>query len=168
MESPSRRPTICRKDSGRTPRVFGLSATRLPGRDHWGAVQSVWFAGGGVKGGAVIGSSDRIGGYPHTDPQTPEQMAATIYSVINCQEAYAKALCVPRAKLAEVQQAGDVLAAHQIITGAFRTDVRPLLAQVREEMGIAPDPIAAYYASGYEDKVRAERGVAAPAAGGFQ
>ncbi|QDU31207.1 hypothetical protein ETAA8_63600 [Anatilimnocola aggregata] len=65
---------------GRTPRVFGLSATRLPGRDHWGAVQSVFFAGGGVKGGTVIGSSDRIGGYPHNDPQTPEQMAATIYS----------------------------------------------------------------------------------------
>jgi uncharacterized protein (DUF1501 family) len=67
---------------GRTPRVFGLSGTRLPGRDHWGAVQSVWFAGGGVKGGAVIGSSDRIGGYPHADPQTPEQMAATIYSAL--------------------------------------------------------------------------------------
>jgi uncharacterized protein (DUF1501 family) len=67
---------------GRTPRVFGLSATRLPGRDHWGAVQTVWFAGGGVKGGAVIGSSDRIGGYPKNDPQTPEQMAATIYSAL--------------------------------------------------------------------------------------
>lgn len=67
---------------GRTPRVFGLSATRLPGRDHWGAVQTVWFAGGGIKGGAVIGASDRIGGYPHADPQTPEQMAATIYSAL--------------------------------------------------------------------------------------
>ena len=96
------------------------------------------------------------------------KMAATIYSVINCQEAYAKALCVPRATLAAAQQAGDVLGAHQIITGAFRTDVRPLLAQVRHEMGIATDPLAAYYASGYEEKVRAERGVAAPAAGGFQ
>jgi uncharacterized protein (DUF1501 family) len=67
---------------GRTPRVFGLSATRLPGRDHWGAVQTVWFAGGGIKGGAVIGASDRIGGYPFADPQTPEQMAATIYSAL--------------------------------------------------------------------------------------
>lgn len=67
---------------GRTPRVFGLAGTKLPGRDHWGAVQSVWFAGGGVQGGAVIGSSDRIGGYPHADPQTPEQMAATIYSAL--------------------------------------------------------------------------------------
>jgi hypothetical protein len=62
--------------------VFGLSATRLPGRDHWGAVQTVFFAGGGVRGGTVIGSSDRIGGYPANDPQKPENMAATIYSAL--------------------------------------------------------------------------------------
>jgi uncharacterized protein (DUF1501 family) len=66
---------------GRTPRVFG-GAGKLPGRDHWGAVQSVFFAGGGVKGGAVIGSSDKIGGYPLDDPQTPEMMAATIYQAL--------------------------------------------------------------------------------------
>ena len=65
---------------GRTPRVFGLTQFyKNPGRDHWGAVQSVFFAGGGVKGGTVVGSSDKNGGYPHTDPQTPENMAATIY-----------------------------------------------------------------------------------------
>jgi uncharacterized protein (DUF1501 family) len=67
---------------GRTPRVFGLSGGKLPGRDHWGAVQTVFFAGGGVKVGAVIGSSDRIGGYPASDPQTPENMAATIYQAL--------------------------------------------------------------------------------------
>ncbi|MGI8981724.1 MAG: DUF1501 domain-containing protein [Pirellulaceae bacterium] len=66
---------------GRTPRVFA-GAGKLPGRDHWGAVQTVFFAGGGVKGGAVIGSSDRIGGYPASDPQTAEQMAATIYNAL--------------------------------------------------------------------------------------
>ena len=66
---------------GRTPKIFTFpgAASKLPGRDHWGAVQSVFFAGGGVKGGAVIGSSDRIGAYPATDPQRPENMAATIY-----------------------------------------------------------------------------------------
>jgi hypothetical protein len=65
---------------GRTPRVSGLPAHyKLPGRDHWGAVQTVFFAGGGVRGGAVVGSSDKIGGYPATSPQTPENMAATIY-----------------------------------------------------------------------------------------
>lgn len=68
---------------GRTPKVFGLPQHyALPGRDHWGAVQTVFFAGGGVKGGAVIGSSDKIGGHPATDPQTPERMAATIYEAI--------------------------------------------------------------------------------------
>jgi hypothetical protein len=65
---------------GRTPRVSRLPQYyKLPGRDHWGAVQTVFFAGGGVKGGTVIGSSDRIGGFPATAPQTPENMAATIY-----------------------------------------------------------------------------------------
>lgn len=65
---------------GRTPRVFGLSQFyKLPGRDHWGAVQSVFLAGGGVKGGRVIGSSDKNGGYPKNDPQTPENLGATIY-----------------------------------------------------------------------------------------
>jgi hypothetical protein len=63
---------------GRTPRVFGAK-DKLPGRDHWGAVQSVFFAGGGVRGGTVIGASDRIAAYPKSDPQTPEGMAATIY-----------------------------------------------------------------------------------------
>ena len=65
---------------GRTPKITHLPQYyKLPGRDHWGAVQTVFFAGGGVKGGTVIGSSDRIGGYPASSPQTPENMAATIY-----------------------------------------------------------------------------------------
>ena len=66
---------------GRTPKVstFDDAKSKLPGRDHWGAVQSVFFAGGGVKGGTVIGSSDKNGAYPSSDAQTPENMAATIY-----------------------------------------------------------------------------------------
>jgi uncharacterized protein (DUF1501 family) len=65
---------------GRTPKITGLPQYyKLPGRDHWGAVQTVFFAGGGVRGGSVVGSSDKTGGYPATDPQTPENMAATIY-----------------------------------------------------------------------------------------
>jgi len=65
---------------GRTPKITHLPQHyKLPGRDHWGAVQTVFFAGGGVRGGQVIGSSDRIGGYPASSPQTPEHMAATIY-----------------------------------------------------------------------------------------
>lgn len=68
---------------GRTPKVFGLPEHyALPGRDHWGAVQTVFFAGGGVRGGHVVGSSDKIGGHPHDDPQRPENMAATIYQAL--------------------------------------------------------------------------------------
>jgi uncharacterized protein (DUF1501 family) len=69
---------------GRTPKVFTFDGakSKLPGRDHWGRVQTVFFAGGGVKGGTVIGSSDKIGGHPSTDPQTPENMAATIYQAL--------------------------------------------------------------------------------------
>ena len=68
---------------GRTPRISHLPQFyTLPGRDHWGAVQTVFFAGGGVRGGTVIGSSDRTGGYPATSPQTPENMAATIYETL--------------------------------------------------------------------------------------
>ncbi len=68
---------------GRTPRITLLKeAYKLPGRDHWGRVQTVFLAGGGVVGGRVIGSSDRIGGHPATDPQTPENLAATIYRAL--------------------------------------------------------------------------------------
>jgi len=90
-----------------------------------------------------------------------------IYSVLNCQEAYAKALCVPRPQLAAAQQAGEVMDAHTLLTDAYRIDVRPLLMQVRSEMGVPLNPIAAYKASGYEEKIRSERGLA-DASGGFQ
>ncbi|MFN7471683.1 MAG: L-rhamnose isomerase [Roseiflexaceae bacterium] len=95
------------------------------------------------------------------------KLSAVIYSVMNCQEAYAKSLLVPRAALADAQRRGDVLGAHRLLSDAYRTDVRPLLAQVRREQGIAEDPIAAYKASGYEQKIARERGVA-DASGGFQ
>jgi L-rhamnose isomerase / sugar isomerase len=95
------------------------------------------------------------------------KLAAMIYSVLNCQETYAKSLLVPRQALAEAQADKDVLRAHRILTDTFRIDVRPLLAQVREEMGIPEDPIAAYWQSGYEEKIRSERGIASTS-GGFQ
>lgn len=95
------------------------------------------------------------------------KLAPMILSVLNCQEAYAKALLVHQDQLAEAQANGEVLLAHHLITEAYRTDVRPLLAQVREEMGVPTDPIMAYRASGYEEKVRKERGLAATS-GGYQ
>lgn len=68
---------------GRTPKISHLPQHyKLPGRDHWGAAQTVWLAGGGVRGGTVIGSTDRIGAYPASAPQTPENLAATIYQAL--------------------------------------------------------------------------------------
>ena len=67
---------------GRTPKISTIPGASLPGRDHWGAVQSVFFAGGGVRGGTVIGSSDSDGAYPASMPQTPENLSATIFSAI--------------------------------------------------------------------------------------
>lgn len=68
---------------GRTPKISHLPEHyNEPGRDHWGAVQSLFFAGGGVRGGNVIGSSDKIAAYPAANPQMPENMAASIYSAL--------------------------------------------------------------------------------------
>ena len=68
---------------GRTPQLSTLGDSFVgPGRGHWGAVQSVFFAGGGVRGGNVIGSSDQDGAYPASSPQKPENMAATIYHAL--------------------------------------------------------------------------------------
>jgi hypothetical protein len=67
---------------GRTPKIKSISATALPGRDHWGHAQSILLAGGGIQGGRVIGATDSIGGYPVSDAQTPENLAATIYEAL--------------------------------------------------------------------------------------
>jgi L-rhamnose isomerase/sugar isomerase len=95
------------------------------------------------------------------------KLAPMILSVVNCQEAYAKSLLVPRQALTAVQNAGDVLGAHHLLTEAYRTDVRPLLAVVRQEMGVPIDPISAYLASGHEAKIAKARGTA-QVSGGYQ
>jgi Protein of unknown function (DUF1501) len=68
---------------GRTPKITLLQdAYKLPGRDHWGATQSVFFAGGGVHGGNVVGKTDAHGAYPAETPVKPENFAATIYHAL--------------------------------------------------------------------------------------
>jgi uncharacterized protein (DUF1501 family) len=68
---------------GRTPKLSTLTDSYpAAGRDHWGAVQSVFFAGGGISGGTVVGSSDALGAYPAANPQKPDDMAATIYHAL--------------------------------------------------------------------------------------
>jgi L-rhamnose isomerase/sugar isomerase len=95
------------------------------------------------------------------------KLEAMLVSVLNCQTAYAKALIVDFAALREKQQAGDVLGAHRVLVEAFETDVRPLLAQVRVEMGLHPDPIAAFQADGYARRVAEERGTASGGSEGY-
>ena len=59
---------------GRTPKINGAA-----GRDHWGPCFSVALAGGGVKGGAVHGSSDKLAAYPKDGRVLPQDLHATIY-----------------------------------------------------------------------------------------
>lgn len=80
-----------------------------------------------------------------------------IRSVLNVQEATAKSLLVDVPALSAAQAAGDVLAANGVLMDAYDTDVRPLLAELRTEQGIDPDPMAAYARSGYAERIVAER-----------
>ena len=77
---------VVASEFGRTPKLSAHNSFFSAGRDHWGAVQSVLFAGGGVNGGTVVGSSDKTGGYPETSPQKPENMAASIYHALGIPE----------------------------------------------------------------------------------
>jgi L-rhamnose isomerase/sugar isomerase len=87
------------------------------------------------------------------EPKIPGQ----IRSVMNVQEATAKALLVDAEALAARQSCGDVLGANAVLMDAYNTDVRPLLAELRDQLGRDPDPMAAYAASGYADKITASR-----------
>ncbi|MFC7342798.1 L-rhamnose isomerase [Saccharopolyspora griseoalba] len=96
------------------------------------------------------------------EPKIP----ALIRSVLNVQEATAKALLVDSEALAAAQREGDVLTANAVLMDAYNTDVRPLLAELREDMGIDPDPIAAYHRSGYAEKIIEARKDGTPAGWG--
>jgi L-rhamnose isomerase/sugar isomerase len=90
-----------------------------------------------------------------------------VLSVVNLQESYVKSLIVDREALAEAQQEGDVLRGHEILLDAYKTDVRPALAQAREAMGAAADPVAALRSGDYLKKIADERGSTAAVAGGW-
>ena len=85
------------------------------------------------------------------------KIPAQIRSVCNVQEATAKALLVDREQLAKAQQSGDVLAANDVFMDAYHTDVRPMLAELRTEQGLDPDPVGAYRRSGYQERIAADR-----------
>src|SRR3954447_17431373 len=85
------------------------------------------------------------------------KIAAQIRSVMNVQEATAKVWCVDTDALAAAQAAGDVLGANEILMDAFKTDVRPMLAEARSAIGLDPDPVASYKRSGYYEAICADR-----------
>jgi L-rhamnose isomerase/sugar isomerase len=87
------------------------------------------------------------------EPKIP----AVIRSVMNVQEATAKALLVDVPALKVAQRDGDVLDANEIFMDAYHTDVRPLLRDLRADMGLDPEPYRAYLASGYGEKIRTAR-----------
>ena len=85
------------------------------------------------------------------------KIEAMIQSVINIQIAYAQALLIDRDFLKAAQDEGRVLDAEECLKDAFNTDVRPVLREIREEMGIDPDPLAAFRQSGYNERILKER-----------
>ena len=86
-----------------------------------------------------------------------EKIPAIIRSVMNVQEATAKALLVDRDVLRTAQQEGDVLGANAALMDAYNTDVRPLLADLRSSQGLDADPVAAYKRSGYFEQITKDR-----------
>jgi L-rhamnose isomerase/sugar isomerase len=105
----------------------------------------------GLHGG--LGVSFMLDQCHNIEPKIPGQ----IRSVMNVQEATAKAFLVDADALAAAQRGGDVLGANGVLMDAYNTDVRPLLRDLREEMGLQPDPMAAYAASDYGERIRSER-----------
>jgi L-rhamnose isomerase/sugar isomerase len=85
------------------------------------------------------------------------QIEGTIQSVVAIQAAYAKALSVDFDTLEKARSAGDVVLAEECIKDGFHTDVRPILRELREEMGIDPEPLMAFRKSGYTDKILRNR-----------
>ncbi|NNE93418.1 MAG: DUF1501 domain-containing protein [Verrucomicrobiales bacterium] len=68
---------------GRTPKLNqGQPGIPIPGRDHWGQSMSVIMAGGGIKGGQVVGATNKLGEHPIERPLTPADVLATIYHVL--------------------------------------------------------------------------------------
>jgi L-rhamnose isomerase/sugar isomerase len=112
--------------------------------------------------GAAGGVAFMLDQCHNIEPKIPAQ----IRSVMNVQEATAKALLIDAEALTAAQLSGDVLGANAVLMDAYNTDVRPLLAELRQEMGLAPDPYAAYLGSGYGEKISSERTGGTPAGWG--
>jgi L-rhamnose isomerase/sugar isomerase len=85
------------------------------------------------------------------------KVEAMVLSVVNLQEAYAKALLVDRDLLREAQEFGDVLRAHEVLLDAYRTDVRGECATARAALGATADPVVAVRQTEYAERMAAAR-----------
>ncbi|WP_454051782.1 L-rhamnose isomerase [Cellulomonas sp. Marseille-Q8402] len=109
-----------------------------------------------VRGGGLEAGSD-VAFMLDQCHNIEDKIPGQIRSVLNVQEMTARALLIDQAALREAQDAGDVLAANGLYMDAFYTDVRPDLADWRESRGLPRDPVAAYRASGYGERIAADR-----------
>lgn len=90
-----------------------------------------------------------------------------IYSVMNIQTAYAKALVIDRTALKESQAANDTILSNKLLMEAFETDVQPLIEQVRLELGLShTNPLLNYRTGGHQARIEASRGAGALTLGG--
>jgi L-rhamnose isomerase / sugar isomerase len=108
----------------------------------------------------LVAAGPGVGGIRLTIDQSHNveaKVEAMVLSVVNLQEAYAKALLVDREALRAAQESGDVLGGHEVLLDAFRTDVRPACAAARVALGAAEDPIKSLRESGYAARVARER-----------
>lgn len=92
-----------------------------------------------------------------------DKIAGQIRSVLNVEQALAKALLIDTSALAAAQDVGDVLGAHAVLMDAYDTDVRGLLAERRSSRGLPRDPVAAFHTSGYRERINTERSHGIPA-----
>jgi L-rhamnose isomerase/sugar isomerase len=85
------------------------------------------------------------------------KIEAMIQTVMHAQELYAKAALVDYERLMAAQQACRLVEAESVLHDAFATDVRPAIADWRRSHGLPADPLAAFYQSGYLERITTER-----------
>ena len=108
----------------------------------------------------AVGGADDVAFMIDQSHNIEGKVDAMIQSVSNIQTAYAKALLVDEDRLRAAQLAGDVLGAHRVVMEAFESDVRPLLARLREGAGAHADPVEAFRTGGHAERLAGERGLA--------
>lgn len=120
-----------------------------------------------VSGAAKVRPGCEIAYTIDESPILKPRIEAMIQSVMNIQEAYAKALIVDRKALRRAQDEHRIVDAERVLWEAFMTDVTPMLAKGRIAKGLDPDPLASHRKSGYYEKIRKARAGKGKAAAGL-